>query len=304
MGVSRAGYYKWLKHVPTIRDHKREEIIEKVKDVHEKHSTHGYRWTAAFIRINMSLEISDNYAYKCFRHLGFRAETKHKVHCRPRKEKDRYPNLIYSTWETVDRPRQVIVSDMTMFHSSGVDFEVTFYFDVFTKEILTYKATNQRGDRNQYIDGLNDIVQLLKGTEEPAILHTDQGSVYASMAYNELIKETNIIRSMSRAGKPTDNPVNEALNGWIKEELMTDFRIGKEWRWSSITDKLDEYVKFYNEKRPCFAIGYDTPENYRKRYYKGELPPKNSFEKRVLSPEPKFVRERRKKIENEEDKKE
>ena len=85
---------------------------------------------------------------------------------------------------------------------------------------------------------------------------------------------------------------------------MTDFGIGKEWRWSSITDKLDEYVKFYNEKRPCFAIGYDTPENYRKRYYKGELPPKNSFEKRVLSPEPKFVRERRKKIENEEDKKE
>ena len=61
MGVSRAGYYKWLKHKPTIRDHRREEIVEKVKEVHEKHRTHGYRWTAAFIRINMHLEISDNY---------------------------------------------------------------------------------------------------------------------------------------------------------------------------------------------------------------------------------------------------
>ena len=30
---------------------------------------------------------------------------------------------------------------------------------------------------------------------------------------------------MSRAGKPTDNPVNEALNGWIKEELFIDFRL-------------------------------------------------------------------------------
>ena len=37
------------------------------------------------------------------------------------------------------------------------------------------------------------------------------------LAHNELIKDTNIIRSMSRAGKPTDNPVNEALNGWINE---------------------------------------------------------------------------------------
>ena len=65
---------------------------------------------------------------------------------------------------------------------------------------------------------------------------------------------------------------------------------------------LDEYVKFYNENRPCFAIGYDTPNNYRKRYYNGELPRKNTFASQELSPEPKFVRERRKKFENEEDK--
>lgn len=302
MGVSRAGYYKWLKHEPTIRDHHREEIVAKVKEVHEKHKTHGYRWTAAFIRINMHIEISDSYAYKCFRHLGIKAETKHRVHYRPRKVRDKYPNLIYTTWETVDRPRQVIVSDMTMFRNRYTDFEVTFYFDVFTKEILTYRATQQRGDRNQYIDGLNDVIGLLKGSVEPIVLHTDQGSVYASMAYNELIKDTNIVRSMSRAGKPTDNPVNEALNGWIKEELTMDFGIDRVWGWSNIVAKLDEYVKFYNEQRPCFAIGYNTPDNYRKRYYKGELPRKNSFESRELSPEPKLVQERRQKADSEEDK--
>ena len=269
MGVSRAGYYKWLKHKPTIRDHCREEIVEKVKEVHEKHRTHGYRWTAAFIRINMHLEISDNYAYKCFRYLGIKAETRHRIHSRPRKVKDKYPNLIYSTWETVDRPRQVIVSDMTMFRNRYTDFEVTFYFDVYTKEILTYRATQQRGDRMQYIDGLNDVIGLLKGSVEPVVLHTDQGSVYASMAYNDLIKDTNIVRSMSRAGKPTDNPVNEALNGWIKEELTMDFGIDRVWGWSNIVAKLDEYIKFYNEQRPCFTIGYETPDNYRKRYYKG-----------------------------------
>ena len=215
--------------------------------------------------------------------------------------KDKYPNLIYSTWETVDRPKQVIVSDMTMFHNRYTDFEVTFYFDVYTKEILTYRATQKRGDRMQYIDGLNDVIGLLKGSVEPVVLHTDQGCVYASMAYNDLIKDTNIVRSMSRAGKPTDNPVNEALNGWIKEELTIDFGIDRVWGWSNIIAKLDEYIKFYNEQRPCFAIGYDTPDNYRKRYYKGELPRKNSFESRELSTEPKFVKERRKKADNKED---
>ena len=101
--------------------------------------------------------------------------------------------------------------------------------------------------------------------------------------------------------KPTDNPVNEALNGWIKEELTMDFGMDRVWGWSNIVAKLDEYITFYNEQRPCFAIGYETPDNYRKRYYKGELPRKNSFESRELSTEPKFVKERRKKADNEED---
>ena len=52
-------------------------------------------------------------------------------------------------------------------------------------------------------------------------------------------------------------------------------------------------LQYYNTQRPCFAIGYDTPENYRKRYYKGELPRKQTFENRVLSPEPKFVQKKR-----------
>lgn len=82
------------------------------------------------------------------------------MHYRPRKERDRYPNLIYSTWETVDRPRQVIVSDMTMIKGALWVFEVTFYFDVFTKEMLTYRVGVRRGDRTQYLDGLEDIIRI------------------------------------------------------------------------------------------------------------------------------------------------
>ena len=42
----------------------------------------------------------------------------------------------------------------------------------------------------------------------------------------------------------------------------------------------------------------DTPENYRKRYYKGELPRKNTFEGRKLTSEPKFVQKRRQYADN------
>jgi hypothetical protein len=182
---------------------------------------------------------------------------------------------------------------MTVFHVWVFYIEVTFYFDVFTKQILTWKMAERRGDRNQYIDGMADIVDLLRGSKEPTIVHTDQGTVYASVAYNDLIKDENIQRSMSRAGTPTDNPVNESLNGWIKEELYMDFHLDDCRSRDTIRDTIESYVAYYNKQRPCYAIGYDTPNHYYQRYQRGELERKDTFSKRVLTTEPKFVQKKR-----------
>lgn len=185
------------------------------------------------------------------------------------------------------------MSDMTVLKPWIFYLELTLYFDVFTKQILTWKLSERRGGREQYLDGLADVVELLRGKKEPTIIHTDQGSVYSSKAYNELIQDSNIVRSMSRAGKPTDNPVNEALNGWIKEELFIDFRLEECRTRDAVKAVLCRYVAFYNRQRPCFAIGYDTPDNYCKRFYRGELEKKDTFSKRILTEEPKFVQKRK-----------
>lgn len=295
MAVSRSGYYKWKNREPKPRQAKREQLIQLVQETHEAHKSHGYRWVAAYIRFNNDLEFSDNFVFKIFHYLGIRSETKHQIHYKPVKEKNKYPNLIFTTWETVDRPRQVIVSDMTAFHVHWIYLELTMYFDVFTKQIVSYRFGSRRGDRMQYINGLEDVIEVLKkeGCTEPLVLHTDQGSVYTSIAYNELIKDKNISRSTSRAGKPTDNPVNESLNGWIKEELFMDFKLGECGERDEMISIIKEYINFYNSKRPCYAIGYDIPDRYYKRFMDGELERKDTFEKRELTTEPKFVRKRR-----------
>ena len=64
MGVSRSGYYKWKKREKSDRDVKREEMIALVDAVHEKHRSHGYRWTAAYTRLEYGYNCSDNYIYK------------------------------------------------------------------------------------------------------------------------------------------------------------------------------------------------------------------------------------------------
>ena len=95
---------------------------------------------------------------------------------------------------------------------------------------------------------------------------------------------------MSRAGKPTDNPVNESLNGWIKEELFIDFALAKS---KDVYQSISAYVLYYNKQRPCYSIGYDTPGHYYSRYMSGELEKKDTFSKRVLSETPKFVQKKK-----------
>ncbi|MDO5139818.1 MAG: integrase core domain-containing protein [Oscillospiraceae bacterium] len=127
---------------------------------------------------------------------------------------------------------------------------------------------------------MREIVALLEydgPTEGPTYLHTDQGTVYASMAYADLIKDKNNIRSMSRPGKPTDNPVNESLNGWIKEELFLDFHINDYNDPSWVSWIIEEYVDYYNSERPSYALKYETPDNYYKLFKENMLTKKNTF---------------------------
>ncbi len=300
--MSRSGYYKWKKRGgEPPKD--RAKVLRLVQDCHDAHPSHGYRWVHAYLKKSDGITVSAEYIRRCFRYLGIRAETKHQKSRHGRKAHDPYPNLIFSTWETVDRPRQVIVSDMTAFWTRSRYWELALYFDVFTKQIIGRGLTRRRGWPGIYHDGLEQakeeierskmeaVGKLEAGSGGICVLHTDQGSVYTSKAYNEIIRDSNIVRSCSRAGKPTDNPVNESLNGWIKEELFCDFGLYDRQDWE-VERLIDGYIEWYNAKRPCWSLGYMTPNDFYDAFVAGEMERRDTFANRTLDPTPKFVREK------------
>ena len=115
---------------------------------------------------------------------------------------------------------------MTAFWCKDTYYELTLYMDLFNNEIVSYALSSKRGDRNTYINGLLNLIEKKKEyTDLKMIIHTDQGSVYSSKSFNELLPLYNITHSMSRVGTPTDNASMESINGWLKEELFNDFDI-------------------------------------------------------------------------------
>lgn len=133
--------------------------------------------------------------------------------------------------------------------------------DLFNNEIVTYAISSKRGDNQTYYDGLKELIEKKKEyTNLKLILHTDQGSVYSSSGYNELLPLYNITHSMSRAGTPTDNGTMEDINGWLKEELFNDFKIKES---DEPTIVVEKYTKFFNEERPSYSLNYLTLSNLR-----------------------------------------
>lgn len=87
--------------------------------------------------------------------------------------------------------------------------------------------------------------------------------MYASQDYNKLLPAYNVIRSMSRTETPTDNGAMEAINGWIKSEIFTDFHITNN---ENIQDEIAAYIHFYNENRPAYSLNYLTPKQYKEEF--------------------------------------
>ena len=262
MGIQRSSFYAWKKHLSDPADRTKNFVsnILLFQEYHLRFPSHGYRWLNAKIRLDTGLVLSEPYAHKCCKTAGIKSKAKHYKYKKPGDPYRVFPNLLLSEMQ-IDGPLQCIVSDMTAFYVKGVYYELTLYMDLWNNEIVSHSLSSKRGDRMTYISGLENLVQLKKQHPEyQMILHSDQGSVYASKAFNELLPMYGITRSMSRAGTPTDNAAMEAINGWIKAELFMDLHVTGE---KPVQNEIDDYIIFFNEQRPAYSLNYLTPKQYR-----------------------------------------
>ena len=157
-----------------------------------------------------------------------------------------------------------MVSDTTTFYFKRRAYDWTFYLDVFNGEIIGSDIRQSKQGCNIINHKMalkrmikNKIKRGYKNLE--TILHTDQGSIYSSVEFNNIFKELLITRSMSKEGMPTDNPIIESKNGWLKKEMI-DFDINS---YNTVEEFIEDVIKDNNEYRPSYALNYKTPIEYR-----------------------------------------
>ena len=263
MNVNRSGYYKWkTRKGKKNRYQKNREILTSlILDVHKKHKSFGYHSIAAIIRKETGWLISDNLVHKCCKFSQIHSEARHYKYRKSGEESLVYPNRVRGKWNA-SRPLEIVASDMTCIKYKGIMYEWTYLLDTFNNEIISSHSSSKHGDRRPYFACLDDLKDKMKEQKAPVVLHTDQGAVYSSRAFSDAHKDYNIIRSMSRAGTPTDNPIIESINGWIKDELRIDFIDNMNCNLP-FNEFIHYYVEYYNLERPAYSLDYKSPVQYR-----------------------------------------
>ena len=261
MKVSRSGYYKWLNNKDKLNNYEinRNDMCKLVKEYHGKHPSWGYRHINRQIRIDIGWYVSDNFVHKCCKFLKIKSVVRNYKYRKPGEESIKYLNKVKGNWNA-EKPLELIVTDMTCLKYRKELYDVVLYLDAFNIEILGYAYTSKHNSILPYYDGLNQILDKIKGINYPTTLHSDQGVVYSSMAFTNAHKDYNIVRSMSRAGTPTDNTKMESINGWIKDEIINDWNIDS---FESFGEFLDAYIYYYNNERLAYSLDYKPPIQYK-----------------------------------------
>lgn len=259
-GVSRSGYYKWLKRAGQLnRFEKTNQILDNyVQDIHSHHPMMGYRQIRDKLCLEFGWIVSDPTVWKSMKRLGIHGYTRRsKVVSTQGLEHTRYANILNRRFKA-EKPMEKIVTDVTYIKHRGKWYYLAGYLDLFNNEIVEWELS----DTFDNFLVMKPAERLLKkmSTEHQVLLHSDQGVQYSSAGYCNLLKEYNAIQSMSRAGNPHDNAAMESFWGRFKDTLRKHFRY---WESDDLRATVAQAIHYFNYERPVRKLNGKPPVLYR-----------------------------------------
>lgn len=240
----------------TLLSVKEEAIIELCKRTKYRN---GHRKIRALLKQEFNIQLNRNTVQTIMQ--------KHNLQCRikpKRKWKSQgesviiAPDLLKRDFTAV-KPNQKWVTDITYIQYGSITKYLSTIMDLFNNEIVAYKLYDHQ-QTPLVIDTLK-AAMTSRNNPEGVIVHSDQGSVYTSYAFQNYVKEHHLVSSMSRRGNCWDNAVIESFHSNLKSEefQFTKFNsLGNH----EVDERVITYLNYYNEERIQEKLGYLTPIKY------------------------------------------
>jgi len=256
LAVSRTGYCQWRTRSPSPRAAAQATLDARVAAIHgEMKRRYGRPRIQRELRAQ-GLHVGHEQVRRSLKRQGLRSVYRrpYKVTTDSNHRHPVAPNILdrrFDDWQ----PNRAWVGDITYVWTAEGWLYLACVMDLATRRIVGW-SMNDRMHADLVCQALRSAYWQRK-PQPGLIMHTDRGAQYASVAHRTLLKDFQMVQSMSRRGNCWDNAVMESFFKSLKVEHV--YRLRYDTRAQARLDIVDWIEGFYNRKRRHSAINYQIP---------------------------------------------
>ena len=264
--LSRGAYYRWLKAPVSHSERYNNEISEKIRDIHEKHSDMGYRRIRDKLAKKYGIEVNDKRVLRICRIESIQSTIKWKPKGCTRNSDDpahiarNYLNRDFHA----DAPNQKWLTDVTDFkYYIGIEVHKIYLsaiLDLYDRRIVAYKIS-EHNNNTLVLDTFDNAIAA--EPDAHPLFHSDRGFQYTSKQFCSKLKKRHMRQSMSRVAHCIDNGPMEGFWGILKREMYYGKRFTSK---ADLVNAIESYLKYYNTERIQRKLNLMTPAEYHECY--------------------------------------
>lgn len=273
-GVSRSGFYEWLKAAPAreLRDERDRQDFELILDAFRfRGYAKGARsihmrllHTGVIMNVKKIRRLMKKYDLIC----PIRKANPYRRMAKALATNNTAQNIVNRDFKR--EPRKVLLTDITYLFYGNEKCYLSTILDAYTHEILAYRLS-----RSLKVDFVIETIEQLIDShgstlDNSTIVHSDQGCHYTSYAFIQKLKDAEFVRSMSRRGNCWDNAPQESFFGHMKDEIRDE--IAFMTSFEDVKRRVDDWLDYYNNDRYQWDLLKLSPREYYSYLQTGVYP--------------------------------
>jgi putative transposase len=261
--LHRSGFYAWLEKPLSKRATEDKRLLKLIKESYlASGATYGSPWIHRDL-LDAGEHCSVHRVAKIMRVNKLRAQIGYKRRYIKGGEKGKIAENILARQFNPEDPNKVWVSDITYIRTHEGFLYVATVLDLFSRRIVGW-SMDKTMDRHLVINALLMAVWQRQPKQE-VLVHSDQGSQYASHDYINFMRDNNLKPSMSRRGNCHDNAVAESFFATFKKRVTK--RKVYSTREEAKTEIFNFIEMFYNPIKRHSHTGGVSPAKFEEAYY-------------------------------------
>ena len=254
--VSRASFYRSLvEHHPEEEDMEVRATIQQIALEHRHR--YGYRRISAELR-RRGMLVNQKRVLRLMREDNLLAVQPQAFVATTESDHELEVYLNLASRMTLTGMNQLWVADITYIRLNAEFVYLAVLLDACSRKVVGWALGRTLATRLP----LAALQQAIAARQPPpgVVHHSDRGIQYASGEYVQLLRQHQMIPSMSRPANPYDNASCESFIKTLKrEEIYANEYLNLEDLRANIERFIDQY---YNHYRLHSALGYRSPQEF------------------------------------------